>query len=472
MAVARKIAYNVVFNVVAKVLSTILALVGIGFITRYLGAKGFGDYSTVLAFFAFFAAIADLGLYSIATREISRPNADVEKIVGNVFALRLVTSTILLAIIPFFVFFLPYSFDVKVGIVLAAAAFIFSSGYSVLNGVFQKNLAMDKIALVELLGKILQVGIVIIAVRKDLGFTIIIFSLLASMVFNFAAAIFLARRYVKISLRFDFPYWKKFFHEALPMAVSSVIIFAYYKMDTILLSIMKTGTEVGLYNAAYKVVDNITFFPSMIMGLIFPIISHHIISDKQKFHHISNETLKVFVILVVPLVVGTLFLSNGIINIIGGSAFHQSAITLRILVFALAAIFFGVFFSNVLLAGNQQKKLMYTLSLCAVFNVTCNVLFIPIYSYNGSAVISALTEILVAASSLYLTVTYVGYAPKISHFFRILFSGCAMAAFLYLFQKSNFFVLALSGVAVYMFFLWLTRTIKTREIMDIVAAKD
>ena len=57
MTVAKKIAYNVAFNAGAKVISTILALVGIGFITRYLGKEGFGDYATVLAFFSFFMAL-------------------------------------------------------------------------------------------------------------------------------------------------------------------------------------------------------------------------------------------------------------------------------------------------------------------------------------------------------------------------------------------------------------------------------
>ena len=73
MSTPRKIAYNVVFSAAAKMAGTVLALVGIGFITRYLGKDGFGDYSTVLAFFFFFGALADLGLYSISTREISRP---------------------------------------------------------------------------------------------------------------------------------------------------------------------------------------------------------------------------------------------------------------------------------------------------------------------------------------------------------------------------------------------------------------
>ena len=41
MVIARKIAYNVVVSTAAKALSTGLALVGIGLITRYLGAEGF-----------------------------------------------------------------------------------------------------------------------------------------------------------------------------------------------------------------------------------------------------------------------------------------------------------------------------------------------------------------------------------------------------------------------------------------------
>ena len=193
MAIARKIAYNVVFNVITKILSTILALVGIGFITRYLGKDGFGDYSTVLAFFAFFGSAADLGLYSITAREISRQDADEKKIVSNALALRLTSSLLVFLITPLFIYFLPYSSSVKVGILIAAASFVFSTTYMVLNGVFQKNLAMDKVASAEVLGKLLQLFIIILAVKLNLGFVAIIFSVLASMILNFVIIVFLAR---------------------------------------------------------------------------------------------------------------------------------------------------------------------------------------------------------------------------------------------------------------------------------------
>ena len=471
MAIARKIAYNVIFNVITKILSTILALVGIGFITRYLGKDGFGDYSTVLAFFAFFGSIADLGLYTITAREISRVDANEEKILGNAFALRLVSSVVVFLLTPILVFFLPYSHDVKIGILIAAASFVFSSTYMVLNGVFQKNLAMDKVATAEVLGKILQIGIIVFAVRNNLGFITIILSILAAMIFNFAVVLLLVRKFIPLKLQFDFTYWKKFLKESAPLGYSAVVIFIYFKIDTILLSILKTNTEVGIYNAAYKVIENVSFFPAMLIGLMFPMFSRHIFSDKKHFAHLANETLKVLVMIIVPIVIGTLFLSEGVIHLIGGAAFSEAANTLRILIFALAFIFFGGLFNNILIASNQQKKMLWVLVGCAIFNVSANMLFIPTFSYTAAAIISALTEFIVALMGLILTVKYIGYKPSVQHLPRILFSGFAMAAFLFIFKSHNFLVLALESSLVYILFLWLTKTVTIKELRSIVSSK-
>jgi O-antigen/teichoic acid export membrane protein len=472
MAIARKIAYNVVFNVITKILSTILALVAIGFITRYLGTNGFGDYSTVIAFFSFFGAFADLGLYSITAREISRPGADEKKILGNAFSLRLISSLLVFVVTPLFVFFLPYSNDVKLGIIIAAASFVFSSTYMVLNGVFQKNLAMDKVAIAEVMGKLLQVAIIILAVRNNLGFTTIVLSVLAAMIFNFFTVLFFLSKYTNLKLQFDFSYWKIFLKESVPLGISAIVIFVYFKIDTILLSILKTNTEVGIYNAAYKVIENISFFPSMIIGLIFPIFSKHIFSDKRQFTYLADKTIKVFMILVVPIVIGTLFLSEGIIHIIGGDAFAQSANTLRILIFALAFIFFGGLFNNILIASNYQKKMLWALIACAIFNVSANLIFIPLFSFTGSAVISAITEFLVAATGFFLTIKYVEYVPSAAYFGRILVSGLAMAIFLYFFRTHGFFLLAVSGSLIYILFLWITRTITIKELSSIFVANN
>ncbi len=471
MVIARKIAYNVIVSSASKIISTVLALLSIGLITRYLGAFGFGEYATVLAFLALFSAIADLGLYSTATREISRPGADEAKIIGNIFSLRIITSVIVLLLSPAIFWFLPYPIELKEAIFLIAISFIFSSSYQVLNGVFQKNLAMDKVAFVELIGKIIQVSMIFLVIKLDLGFLWIISSLLFNMVFSFTAVYLLSKKYISFRLRFDFEYWKVFVKESYPLGIAAFIGFIYFKIDTILLSVMKTSAEVGIYNAAYKVIENITFFPTMMAGLVFPIMSQTIFSDKARFKDISDKIYKIFWIFVVALVVGTMFLSGGIVHLIGGSGFEKAAVVLKILIFALAAIFFSNFSNSILIVGNKQKKLMVIMFLAAVFNVVANLIFIPRYSYMAAAWISVLTELFVTGATFYVIIKDLKYLPTAENFYGILSSGVVMATYFFFFQRINFFLLAISGTAVYVIALWLFGVIKADDIKSIISKK-
>ncbi len=464
MILAQKIAYNVVFNTITKLLSTVLALVSIGFMTRYLGRDGFGDYATVLAFFSFFSALLDLGLYSVATREISRKNADEEKIIGNVFTLRILASSLVLLIAPILIFFLPYSQKVKEGILIVSLAYILASSYMVLNGIFQKNLRMDKVALTELAGKSLQVAFIVFVVKMDWGFEAIILSLLINMVFAFTVVLALSRKYVKFSLSVDIDYWKKFLKMSLPMGASALITFLYFKMDTILLSIMKGSEDVGIYNMAYKILENITFFPAMIVGLVLPLFSMYIFAEKKKFRRIADKTSKVFFLIVVPLVVGVLFLAEDIIAIIGGDKFLVSANVLRILIFALVFIFYGNLFNSILLSANLQKTLMKILTACAVFNIGFNMLLIPRFSYIGAAWVSVATEMLVVLLTVYYTIKLVDYKFSWQGWGRILLSGAGMAIFLFVFKGSGFIFSALGSSVVYGLLLWLTRAITLQEV--------
>jgi O-antigen/teichoic acid export membrane protein len=470
-SVSRKIAYNVVFSSSAKIIGTILALVGIGFITRYLGKEGFGEYSTILAFFSFFGALADLGLYAISTREISRPNSDEKAILSNVFTIRAVASFVIIAIAPLIVYFFPYSGNVKMGILIAAIAYLFSSSYSVLIGLFQKRLVMDKVAMAELVGRIAQVILIITAVKLNWGFLAIIIALLVNMLVSFLIVYIWSKHYVRFNLKFDWRAWKAFLKESYPLGISAIIVFAYFKLDTIMLSIMKSSSDVGVYNAAYKILENVSFFPAMLVGLVMPIMSRYIFHEREKFILVADKTFKVFVILSVPLLVGILFLAPQIIRVIGGADFMEAVPVLRILSFAIVFIFFGSYFNNVLVAGNKQKKLMVVLLFCAIFNVLLNIFLIPRYSYMGAAVVSSLTEMLVAVLCAILAFRELKYRPSLQKLAEIFLGGMAMAAILYLGREANFIILALGSILVYFFILWVFRVITTEEIASIMSKR-
>ena len=472
MALARKIAYNVVFNSALKVTSTVfIALLSIRLITGYLGQEGFGEYATVLAFFAFFGAIGDLGLANITAREIAKPSVDEAEFFGKVAGLRVTASLIIIALAPLLLFWFHYAPHVKGGIVIITLALLFAQFSTLLNGVFQKRLAMDRIAMVEFTGKIIQFLLIYLSVRFDLGFLAVVSAVLFTMLFNATVALYLSRSFVKFRFSWDIPFWKRFMHDAWPLGLTAIITFAYFKLDTIILSLLQPASHVGIYNVAYKIMENLIFFPAMLVGLILPLLSraHHV--DPSQFREIAEKTAKVFIAIVLPIVIGTLFLAPEIVAVVSGGGFEISADVLRILIFSLAGIFFGHYFNMLILVGNAQKKLLKALAIVAIINVSLNVILIREFSYFGAAISSAVTEALVVILSGVIVYRSLGFFPRPDRLSRILLSAAAMAVVLYLARPLPFIVTLGLAAASYAALLWATRAVTSREIMSVFSNK-
>lgn len=468
MALARKIAYNVVFNSTLKVVSTVfIALLSIRLITTYLGQEGFGEYATVLAFFAFFGAIGDLGLAQVTAREIAKTGAQESSILGKVAALRLLASIALIVLAPLALFFLHYRHEVKEGIIIAVVALLFAQLSTLLHSLYQKRLAMDRVALVEFVGKGIQLGLIYGVVRLDLGFTALVGVLLVNMAFNATVIFFLSRPLVHFSLHFDPAFWRIFLKDSLPIGAMAFISFLYFKMDTILLSILQPASEVGIYNVAYKIMENLIFFPAMLVGLILPLLSRTYHAERKRFEEIAHKTAKVFCIVVIPIVVGIVFLAPGIIQIVSGGGFEDSAGVLKILAFSLAGIFFGHYFNMLILVGNAQKKLMLLLLGVAVTNITLNLFLIEWLSYRGAAFASAVTELLVVAASAWLTWKTLGFFPRPDRLPAILFAGFAMAVTLFFLSATPFLIAGSAATLVYVLALWGFRAITPEELASI-----
>ena len=96
------------------------------------------------------------------------------------------------------------------------------------------------------------------------------------------------------------------------------------------------------------------------------------------------------------------------------------------------------------------------------------VIVIPLYSYTGAAIVSVLTEMMVVSFTLYLTVKHLDYTPRIDDWYKFIFSGLAMALFLFIFQELNFFIQIFASAAIYFIILWLTRAISNNELMSII----
>jgi len=471
MTLIRKIAYNTIISTGARIIAVALSLIGLGLIARYLGKEGFGNYSLVLAFLCIFNILADLGLYSLMTREISHSEADEKKIASNIFTIRIAALLVFLGLAIVIIWFFPYTSQVKLGVIIGSLSYFFLSASQVLMGIFQKHLKIDKAGLADIIGRLIQLGLVIVFIRMDLGFFAILSALIISSLGSFIVNWFFARKYVPLTLAFDWILWKKLLKVAIPIAASIVLTLIYFKLDTILLSFgfinrssINPVVDVGIYNIAYKVLEGVIFFPSMFVGLIMPLLSNFAFSNREEFKKTFQKTLDILIIFIVPLIIGLLALAMPIVILIGGNEFAASAKVLQILSFAIGLMFLGTLCGHSIIALDKQKIGAWIYSAGMVFNIATNLIFIPKYSYFGAAGTTVATEVLVTILMFWLIYKSIKYLPSFKIFFKTLFAGLIMGVFLYLFRGCNLFLLIGLSLIIYFAVLYLIKGIKKEEI--------
>ena len=463
--IVRRIAFNTIISVAARIFGTIIALVNVGFITRYLGKDIFGEYVTILAFLSIFSIIADFGLYSLLVRDISRPGADEKKIIGNIFSLRIISLIIVLAAAAGISLFFPYSAMVKSGVIIGAFSFLFLSSSQVLVGIFQKYLKMNRVALAEIIGRIINLALIIWFIQMKLGFLWIIAALTFGSFANFAVTFFYARRFVPIVLQFDFVFLKKIFKEALPIAISIALTAVYFKVAIIMLSIMKPADHVGIYGVAYKVLENLIFFPAMFVGVIMPLLSDYAVSNKEKFKFIFQKSFDIIALMAMPIVFGVIVSAKSIILLIGGSDFlTDTPLVLQILAFAVIFIFFGNLFGNSIIALGRQKTAIWIYGGGAIFNIVANVIMISKYSYFGAAISTIFTEMLVTILMLFLISQNTNFFPSIKTAFKALVGSLTMYATLSFIGDLNLLWNIIIGATTYCVVIYLLRALNRNDL--------
>jgi len=468
---AKKIALNTIISATLRIAGTVIALFIVGMMTRYFDKSLWGEYNIIMTIGGIFTVIAEFGFYQIMVREISRPGADEKKIASNIFTLRLVFSLFIFLAASAVGFFLPYSNQVRWGIFLGMFGFWFLSGGQVLTGVFQKYLRMDKIAVAELAGRLVQLFLTFWFIRNNLGFLPLVSILSLSSLLNFILIVVFVGRYIKLKLSFNFCFWREILKQSYPLAVSNILVMIYFSFGSFLLSIFKPAEDVGIFRLAFKVLESLIFFPAMFVGLIMPLFSEAI-NDRIKFNRIFQRGLDVLLIFGWPLVFGVYLLSGPIIVLLAGQNYFEAGTVLRILILAVGAIFLSTLFSYSLVSLNQQKKLLIISGVGAVFNLALNLVFIPYYSYSAVAWISFFTEGLVAVLTAVAVYQQIKFKPSLVVGTKSLLAAIIMGAFLCFFNDWNLFLLIGLGIIIYFVFLFLVGGVNLKEFLALIKRKD
>lgn len=458
-------------SAVSRIVGTALALVTIGLATRYLSKTEWGEYSIMLTLGGIFAVLAEWGLYQLLIREISRSGADEQKIVNNLFTLRLSVGLFIFALAPVLSLALPYSNQTRLGILIGMTGYWFLSGVQVLMGLFQKHLRMDKVALAEVAGRVVQLALMGVFIAMHLNFYWIVIATVLSSLANFILIVWYAKKYIKIKLAFDFDFWKKSLSQSFPLAISNVLVMIYFSTDSLFLSIFRPAAEVGIYRLPYKVLESLIFFPSMFVGLVMPVLSSSAYLNWARFKSVFQRSLDVLLIFAVPLIGGTLVLSPKIIYLLGGGRYPESSPILNILIVAVGVIFLGTLFSFALIAIEKQKKLLWISAVGSVFNVAANLIFMSLYSSRAiyvAATTTVLTESLVTVLMLVQLWRALKFLPSFYIFLKTLLAAAVMAVVLWYLSFLNIFILLVLSFPLYFFVLYLLKGFSAAEALELI----
>ena len=373
---------------------------------------------------------------------------------------------------------MPYALYVKIGILIATLSFLFPALNQVLIGLFQKNLRMDKAVIAETISRVVLVVGIYLSIKLSWGLNGMLWATVISAAFNFIVAYFLAAKFYLLKPAFNFNFWKEVIKKSWPLAITIVLNLLYLKTDTLILSLIKTPGEVGLYGAAYRIIDVLTTLPFMFAGIILPILTLAWFEErKEYFALVLQKSFDLMAIFSLPIIAGTLILAKPLIVLVAGNEFADSGLILKVLIFALVAIFLGCMFAHAVIAINKQREMIGFYLFVSLSAVILYLVFIPFFSYFGAAAITIYSELAIAFFSAYVVWRHTKFIPSFKIFTKSIIASTIMWFELYFiptdFNYSWLGLIISSSVAIFIYFvsLYLIKGITTNDLKILLNKK-
>lgn len=365
------------------------------YLARTLGVLDFGLYTVALAYFSIISSMADFGFNRFLIREVARDRLQAPQLVWNIVVFRLTLTTVLFAIFSVFL----YAMDqdrLRVSLILLATlailpqaiAFTFDAIFVAIqklqfsaSALFVSSITTVLVGLILIGNGFGVIGAVNALIAGQIIYAVILTYLLYKQQGNFLSSI-------KLSII------KEAIIGSLPYGLLSVLGLLYFRIDSILLSYIKGNFETGIYGAAYKFLEAVTFIPSAFSLALFPVLARIHESSPADVRKLYFKSLKVMLGLGLLVFFGYMLILPEVIRIFLPK-FTQSIMVIRILSISIPFMFIHVSAVTVLLSTDKYLKEVLILSVLAVlFNIIANLVFIPPYGFIAAAWVTVASEVL------------------------------------------------------------------------------
>ena len=422
----KKIASNTISQILSKVWTAIISIFLLSILTNYLSVELFWVYSKVYNYLWIFAFLADLWLYTIAVREISKDEKSSSKIVWNIMTLRLILWIIIIFLAISIAYIIPW-YNSKITLISIFIISIFTIFWLLNSSILSLMQAKQKIEFSlfsAIIWKLLNISLISLIVfyifpktiesdiATDTSFLLIMFSWLCWIILNTILNFLYARKLCSISFKIDWEYIKHIFKISLPYGIALFLSVVYFKIDVIFISILETEQKADLSIALYSLPMKIVEVSMMIWwfylnSILSPITKLFEKKDYNKLKHILNISVKVlFSFSMIIFILWVIFREN-IIKIIANENYIVTNHTFNssdafLVVLAVVIFYFlSLLFIYIFIAVKEEKTILRINIFITLFNIVWNIILIPKYSFIWAWITTLLSQIILLILSFY-----------------------------------------------------------------------
>lgn len=295
-------------QILGRVISAIGGFLVVKIMTPYLWPLRFGDYSTILKYFAIWSAFADFGLYVIALRRLWELKdslasmADMEKYYGKFVMSRFTTITIVYSVALLLAYLVPAYTSNPYLIRWLPLGMIFSASFMT-AGILQLPLQlyrwMKHVSIALTLARISQVLVMIVLVRlykwvdfssgdsrSVTAFLLMIWTVIVSAFTQWIYVRVMSNRHIKLRLvpdrwftrwilKENRQYWLAYCLSSLHTLGVMILIGIYYPT-------VSNFDYVGIWAVASALMEILLIVPSSLWNSIIPKVTQYTLEQTRK----------------------------------------------------------------------------------------------------------------------------------------------------------------------------------------------
>lgn len=407
MQTIKKVLNQTFWQSIGKAINVLTTILVLSAITRNYGEEGTGINTLSLVYLSFFYLACDFGLNQHFLRRISRHPSEINKLFNARVIWSLFLACLAISLIPI----MPFSnYQVVMSVIFGAGSIVFFGVFNSANLIFQRKLSYKYSSAASSAGGFALLLVVLLLIKRDVPVELLMFGTLTGWVVTALIALFFVQKFYsfRIDDKLNFKFIKETIKATWPISATLIINTIYFRADTFILSSYRSLSEVGNYNLAYQVFQNLIVLPTFIMNGFYPLLLR---SQRENLNiFIRQFRMGVLIMLglgIFMMILAYLF-SPLIIKILTGSGFLGSQDALRILSYSLPGFYLSSFMMWILLLFNKYKQMFFVYTIGFLVNIILNFIYIPTNSFYAAAWVTGISEYLILALQLIILLPIIG----------------------------------------------------------------